>query len=107
MLNDGLLKRNSSTISQIVLHRKYHRLVIKELHEDMGHLRTERVLELTRQRFCWSRMLADIKYFIQNLSSCAKQRRPAAPSRTPLQPIITTSPFEMISISYLHLEPVA
>ena len=99
-----LLKRNSGIISQIVLPRKYHRLVTTELHEDMGHLGTERVLELARQRFFWSCMQADIEYFIQNLCSCVKQRRPTAPTRAPLQPIITTSPFEMISIDFLHLE---
>ena len=104
VLVDGLLKRNIGTISQIVLPKKYHRLVIKALHEDMGHLGTERVLDLARQRFFWSRMQADIEYFIQNLCSCIKQRRPAVPTRAPLQPIVTTSPFEMISIDFLHLE---
>ena len=70
----------------------------------MGHLGTERVLELARQRFFWSCMQADIEYFIQNLCSCVKQRRPAVPIRAPQQPIITTSPFKMISIDFLHLE---
>ena len=92
------------TISQIVLPNKYHRLVIKALHEDMGHLGAECVFDLARQRFFWSRMQADIEHFIQNLCSCIKQRRPVVPTRAPLQPIVTTSPFEMISIDFLHLE---
>ena len=70
----------------------------------MGRLGAERVLDLARQRFFWSRMQADIEYFIQNLCSCIKQRRPVVPIRAPLQPIATTSPFEMISIDFLHLE---
>ena len=77
---------------------------LKTLHEDMGHLGTERVFDLARQRFFWPRMHADIEHFIQNVCSCVKQRRPVFPARAPLQPIITTSPFEMISIDFLHLE---
>ena len=103
-ISNGLLKRNRGTISQIVLPNKYHRLVIKELHEEMGHLGTERVLDLARQRFFWSRMQADIEYFIQNVCSCIKQKRPTFQARAPLQPIVTTSPFEMVSIDFLHLE---
>ena len=101
---DGLLKRNIGTLSQIVLPQKYHRLVIKELHENMGHLGPERVLDLARQRFFWPRMHADIEHFIHNVCTCVKQKRPTFHTRAPLQPIITTSPFEMISIDFLHLE---
>ena len=104
VVKDNVLKRNVGSISQIVLPKKYHRLAIKTLHEDMGHLGTERVFDLARQRFFWPRMHADIEHFIQNVCSCVKQRRPVFQARAPLQPIITTSPFEMISIDFLHLE---
>ena len=77
---------------------------MKTLHEDMGHLGTEHVFDLARQRFFWLRMHADIERFIQNVCSCVKQRRPVFQASAPLQPIITTSPFEMISIDFLHLE---
>ena len=97
---DGLLKRNIGTLSQIVLHQKYHRLVINELHENMGHLRLERVLDLARQRLFWSRMQVDIEHFMHNVCTCLKQKRPTFHTRAPLQPIITTSPFEMISIEF-------
>jgi len=49
-------------------------------------------------------MHADIEHFIQNVCSCVKQRCPVFPARAPLQPIITTSPVEMIFIDFLHLE---
>ena len=104
VVKDNVLKRNVGSISQIVLPKKYHRLAIKTLHEDMGHLGTEHVFALARQRFFWPRMHAGIEHFIQNVCSCVKQRRPVFPARAPLQPIITTSPFEMISIDFLHLE---
>ena len=102
--NNGLLIRNNGISKQIVLPSKYHRLVLKELHEEMGHLGAERVLDLARQRFFWPRMQTDIEHFIKNVCSCVKQKRPAIPTRAPLQPIITTSPFEMVSIDFVHLE---
>ena len=71
---------------------KYHRLAIKALHEAMGHLRTERVFDLVRQKFFWPRMHADIEHFIQDVCSCVKQRRPVFQARAPLQPIITPPP---------------
>ena len=63
-VKNSLLKRNVGTISQIVLPKKYHRLAIKALHEDMGHLGTERVFDLARQRFFSRRMHTNIEHFI-------------------------------------------
>ena len=102
--DNGLLKRNYGTIRQIVLPKTYHLLVLKELHEDMGHLGSERVLDLIRQRFFWPHMQADVEHFIQNVCHCVKQKRPNVMARAPPQPILTTFPFEMVSIDFLHLE---
>lgn len=44
--DDGLLYRKTAIRSQLLLPKKFHELVYKELHEDMGHLGVERVLTL-------------------------------------------------------------
>ena len=44
--DNDILVRNNGNVKQIALPKKFHRLVIKELHEEMGHLGTERVLDL-------------------------------------------------------------
>ena len=49
-------------------------------------------------------MQADIEFFIGNLYRCLKQRAPVTKTRAPLQPIMTTSPFELVSIDFVHLE---
>ena len=46
----------------------------------------------------------DIEYFIGNKCQCVKQKRRTLPTRDPLKPILTTAPFEMVSIDFLHLE---
>ena len=51
MNRKGNLVKQINTTEQIVLPQKYHHVVYKELHENMGHLGPERVIELCRQRF--------------------------------------------------------
>ena len=90
--------------SQVVLPRELRRRVYKELHQDMGHLGSERVLDLARERFYWPYMRKDIEHFVTNVCCCLKQKRPNLPTREPLQPITTTSPFQLIAIDFVHLE---
>ena len=101
---DGILRRKSGTYNQIVLPRKYHRTVLRELHDNMGHLGSERVLHLARDRFYWSRMQSDVKHYVKKTCRCMKQKPPRLKTKAPLQPIITTSPFELVSIDFIHLE---
>ena len=90
--------------SQVVLPQNLRRRVLKELHEDMGHLGVERVLALARDRFYWPYMRRDIEHFINRVCHCLKNKRPTLPTREPLHPITTTSPFQLIAIDYVHLE---
>ena len=70
----------------------------------MGHLGVERVLALARERFYWPHMRRDIENFIHHTCCCLKQRRPNLTTREPLQQIITTALFQMVSIDFVHLE---
>ena len=49
-------------------------------------------------------MKADIEFFTGNVCRCLKQRAPVTKTCAPLQPIMTTSPFELVSIDFVHLE---
>ena len=49
-------------------------------------------------------MQANIEFFIGNVCRCLKQRAPVTKTRALLQPIMTTSPFELVSIDFVHLE---
>ncbi|KAK3707805.1 hypothetical protein QZH41_011971 [Actinostola sp. cb2023] len=100
--DDGVLLR--SPRRQVVLPDKLHRLVYQELHEKMGHLGSERVVSLARDRFHWPHMQRDIEHYVKNVCRCVKQRPPARKTKVPLQPIVTTSPFELVSLDFLHLE---
>ena len=104
-LVDGILMRKTVKYMQIVLPVDYHQMVFVQLHERMGHLGHERVLELSQQRFYWPHMSADLKHYIQKKCRCVANKAPNVQERAPLVPIEATHPFQMVSIDYLHLDP--
>jgi transposase InsO family protein len=101
---DGILRRKRGPVMQLVLPHCYRRTVYKELHQNMGHLGAERVVELARERFFWPHMQRNITHFVTKECSCVKQRAPAKKTRAPLQNITTYAPLELVSIDFLHLE---
>ena len=103
-VQDGVLMRQTRRYLQIVLPREFHQLVFIELHEKMAHLGVEKVTDLAQQRFYWPRMGADIKHYIQKKCRCIVNKKPNVQDRAPLVPVQATSPFQMVSIDYLHLD---
>ena len=101
----GILYHQSGSRDRMVLPKKYHKRVYEELHENMGHLGAERVMELARERFYWPFMRADITHYVTKVCRCLKQRKPATHVTAPPQPILSTAPFQLVSIDYVHLEP--
>ena len=79
-------------------------MVYRELHEEMGHLGVERVLDLARQRFFWPNKRKDIEHFIHHVCRCLKRKQFNRHTVASLQPIVTTAPFQLISIDFVHLE---
>ena len=106
-MENQLLYRYSSLAGgesrkQLILPTCYKKVVLTELHDKMGHLGSDRVVSLARDRFYWPHMVSE-KYCTQECQ-CLKDKRPNVKSKAPLVPIQTTYPFEMVSIDYLHLE---
>ena len=70
----------------------------------MGHLGADRVIQLARERFYWPKLESDIIHLSTRAWTCLKQRRPNLSTRQPLTCITISSPFELVSIDFLHLE---
>ena len=102
--DDGVLRRKCGSNFQIVLPQKYHAHVVKHLHCDLGHLGSERVMHLARQRFFWPKMQRDIENYVTKVYKCIQQKKPALPVRESVKNITTSSPFELISVDFVHLE---
>jgi len=89
---DDLLFRRSGPYSQLVLPQKFHTIVIKELHQEMGHLGAPRVVQLTPERFYWPNMEDDITHFVTTVCPCLKQQQPNLSTRAPLHSVTTSYP---------------
>ena len=70
----------------------------------MGHLGVERVADLARSRFYWPHMYDDIEQFVKHKCRCIKQKKPNTTTKAPLNNIVTSAPFELVSIDFLHLD---
>ena len=87
--------------------RKFHPTIFCELHREIGHLGSERVIQLARERFFWPRMTDGITHHVMKVCECLKQRKPQKLLKAPLKSIVTTMPFELISIDYMHIEKLS
>ena len=101
---DGLLRCKCGNKTQIILPKSLQSMVLHELHDEMGHVGAEKVLLIARDRFFWPHMQRDIKFYVNKKCRCIKRKKPVVHQREPLKPIITSAPFELISIDFMHLE---
>lgn len=98
---DGILRRRTFRREQLVVPESYQPLIFKKLHQDMGHLGVERTLYLIGKRFYWPQMHQDVEHFVTKVCECVKKKKPCRQARAPLTPILTTYPFELVSIDFL------
>ena len=104
-VNDsGVLVRRKKNGVQLVIPEEYKKVVYSELHEKMGHLSAERVVQLAQERFYWPYLSQEIHHYVENVCQCVKRKKPNREERAPLQKISTSEPFELVSIDYLHLD---
>ena len=103
-MKDNVLLRKTEQYNQIILPTKYHRTVYRELHDNMAHLGTEKVLDLARKRFYWPYMAGDIDHYIRRQCECTISKQPNIKERAPLVPMEATYPFQLVSIDYIQLD---
>lgn len=105
----GLLYRvtkrpSGREICQLVLPSQHKSMVLKSLHDDIGHLGIERTAELVKDRFYWPKMASEIAAYIQNCGRCIARK--SLPQRAaPLQQITSSGPLDLVCIDFLSIEP--
>ena len=101
--NQGILRRRTSSNLQLVLPKQFIPLVLKELHVGIGHLGVDRIVDMAKSRIIWPRMYADIEQFVKHKCGCIKHKKPNTTTKAPLNNVVTSAPFELLSIDFLHL----
>lgn len=91
-------------VSQLILPVKYRQMVLKSVHDEAGHLGTERTIELIKDRFYWPKMASDIATYIQNCGRCVA-RKSLPQKAAPLQQITSNGPLDLVCIDFLSIEP--
>ena len=100
----GVLYRKTANRKQLVLPEKHKSTVLKELHDEMGHQGVDRTTSLIRERFYWPYMQREIEDYVARRCVCLKHKKSNHETRAPLTNIVTTQPFELVSVDFLHLD---
>lgn len=105
----GLLHRVSTSrtgenIYQLVLPNKFKATVLKSMHDDLGHLGVDRVVDMIRPRFFWPKMSADVEEYVKNCGESVL-RKTQCQRAAPLHQIVSSGPLDLVCIDFLSMEP--
>lgn len=102
---NGLMCRQTNDRKQLVLPAKYKETVLKHLHDNLGHIGTERVLALVRERLYWLYMKKDVEDYVTRKCPCIINKKVTTHVRAPMGTITSSLPLDLVCIDYLHLKP--
>lgn len=109
VMEDGLLHRLSQNqlgepSHQLVLPAEFRPVVLKSLHDDLGHLGAERTTDMIRSRFYWPKMAGSVEQYVKNCGECILRKAPAHKA-APLHQIVSNGPMDLVCIDSLSMEP--
>ena len=103
-ISEDVLYRIVKEVKQIILPNKLRNLVCDELHNKMGHISSERVWNLARERVYWPWMRKDIETYVNKKCKCIIDKKPHCKKQAQFHHIKSTSPMDLVAIDLLHLE---
>lgn len=107
LVKDGILYKSSvfdgKEVERIVLPCSLQDSVLHQLHDDMGHLGRDRVLDLVQSRFFWPGYALYVENYVKTCGRCV--RRKPNTEKSSLVSIRTSQPLELVCMDFLTVEP--
>ena len=104
---ENILKKrsviNGVNYNQIVLPRDKLHLVLKQLHDQSGHLGIDKICKLFQRRFHFQGYLKAIGEYIDSCPNCLIKKSPVK-KQTDLGRVTASRPFETLSMDFLKLD---
>lgn len=96
-------KLNGKEFKRLVIPHSLKTRVFKGIHDDMGHLGSERSIAIARTRFYWVNMDGEITSYCKQCRNCILRKgnnhRPA-----PLCKLSSTGPMDLVCIDYVSVD---
>ena len=114
-LNGDVLRRKFFDVStgrfwrQVIIPRSMRDEFITTVHSGVGvsHCGRTRTEQAIRQRAYWVGWTSDVRRVLQGCERCIRYKRGKLPHRTPLQPIVSGEPWELVSIDITGPHPTS
>ena len=87
---------------QVVLPEAFRKQALQDCHDDLGHLREERTIDLLRDCFYWPGMFADTFSHVKHCERCLRFK--TFLEKAPMENIDVTYPKELVNMDYLTIE---
>lgn len=79
--------------------------MLQAYHDALGHVGPQKMEMNVHRRFCWVEMAQAMQEWCNSCSVCTCRRNPGVGDSAPLQPIETSSPWELVPSDHLKVEP--
>ena len=107
-IKDGILYRvleeNGSANEIIILPAALRPMMLRKMHDEMGHQGIERTLALLRKRCYWSSIAVDVEQHCKRCFRCKTAKAPRPKVKTRMTHLMATKPNEIIACDFTLLE---
>lgn len=98
--------RDGEEVRQLVVPASLQRHVYETQHDHGGHFSERGTLQLLRRGYCWPKMAADVKSWIQQCKRCALAKDVFPKSQAPMTCTNVTAPLGVLAMDFTVLEPL-
>ena len=94
-------------VTQVVVPAELRATLLHLVHQQTGHQRPERTLQLLRRKAFWHNMHFDVDEWCRRCERCQQAKKPTVQTHTPMGHLLATKPLEVISVDFTLLEPAS